>query len=74
MGELRIMGRGGDVAVAWDETKEEEVTRARTEFDTYKSLGYLMFRQDTPADTAETVRTFDPEAKRIIIGAPMAGG
>lgn len=74
MGELRVMGRKGDVAVAWDETKQDEVRAAETEFEKYRTLGYLTFRQDEPGASAEVIKTFDPKAKRVIVGAPMQGG
>lgn len=74
MGELRIMGTPGDTTLLWDTEEPETVEVARTVFDEYRMKAFLTYRQDAPHAPAEVIRTFDPEVKRIVIGAPMMGG
>lgn len=68
------MGTPGDTTVLWDTKEPETVEKARTVFEDYRTKSFLLYRQDAPHAPAEVIRTFEPEAKRIVIGAPMAGG
>lgn len=71
---LRILGREGDVAVAWDPAVETEVETAKTKFDELAKLGYLAFAIEAPGKMPEQVRTFDPKAYEIVAVPQYRGG
>jgi hypothetical protein len=71
---LRILGREGDVAVAWDPAVKTDVDTAKEKFDELKAKGYLTFAIDAPGKTPEQVRTFDPKAFEIVAVPQFQGG
>jgi hypothetical protein len=74
MGQLRVMGRGGDARIVWDPANAEEVKTARKMFDDLRAKGYNAYAVKTKDARGEIVKTFDPAAERIILAPPMAGG
>jgi len=74
MGQLRAMGYAGDIKVIWDPEKPDEVDVARRTFDELKEKGYNAYSVKRRGDKGEVVRKFDPEAEKIIMAPPMAGG
>ncbi len=59
----------------WDRTAPDEVAAARQAFDDLKKKGYLAYRaQGKKGDQGELMRTFDPDAERIIMVKPSQGG
>jgi hypothetical protein len=80
-GTMHTLGRGGDVRVMWDSNVTAEVEAARAQFETLTKprsqggQGYLAYRaQGRAGDRGEQIRSFDPEAERIILVAPSVGG
>jgi hypothetical protein len=74
MGTMATLGRSGDVKTIWDPTKPDEVANARRTFDELMKKGYAAFAVKNKGDKGEQIRAFDPQAGRIIMAAPMAGG
>jgi hypothetical protein len=76
MGEIAVLGRQGDTRLMWDKSKPDEVRAARKMFDDLRGKGYLAFSviERAVGDRGEQLRTFDPEAEKIIMAAPMQGG
>lgn len=74
MGELATMGRQGDTKLMWDPANEPEVENARRTFDDLRGKGYLAFAVKTKGAKGEQIRAFDPDASKIIMAPPMAGG
>lgn len=74
MGELRIMGRGGDEKVTWDVSDEDSVHRARLRVDEALKRNCLLFRQLPDGSQGERIMAFDEHAERVIIVPQMAGG
>lgn len=74
MGELAIMGRQGDLPVAWDKTKPEQVETARRMFKDLRAKGYLAFTVNKEQARDQQITEFDPEAEKIILSPPLAGG
>lgn len=74
VGQLRIMGDRGDFKVIWDSDKPDEVTAARDQHDKLKAKGYRAFKVDKKGEAGELMTKFDPEAEKIIMTAPHAGG
>lgn len=75
MGELAVMGQKGDTKIIWNPRDEDEVENARKTWD--RLVGkrrFLGFRVKRDGDKGEQIREFDPEAAKLIIVPPMAGG
>jgi hypothetical protein len=74
MGEMRVMGGRGDTKLMWDPNRPTEVENARKTFDEMKKKGYLAYSVKRKGEPGEVVRTFDPDAGKIILAPAMAGG
>lgn len=75
MGEMRVMGIEGDVKTIWDPHNADEVAAARKSFDELRKKGYLAFRvDDETAKKGSQITSFDPNAGKLIMAPPMAGG
>ena len=74
MGELAVMGRTGDTRVLWNGDNEAEVENARRTFEDLTKKGYLAYSVDRRGNKGTQVREFDPEAEKLILAPPMAGG
>lgn len=74
MGQLRVMDRRGDTRLMWDTQRPVEVDQARKTFDEMKTKGYLAYKVNKKGEPGEVIRKFDPEAGKIIMAPPMAGG
>jgi len=70
-GEMRVMGPGGDERLAWDTDVQETVDAAALRFAELLLSGHRGF-----VTTGETraLEAFDPQAERIVMTVPMAGG
>jgi len=74
MGELRTLGRQGDVRQQWNPENANEVAAARATFDRLVGQGHLAFRVIEGGGKGEQIRRFDPDAAKIILAPPMQGG
>lgn len=74
MGEIRRLGREGDIKQIWDKNKEDEVAAAKDLFDKMVKKGYLAFHVDKNGDKSKKMTTFDPNAEKIILVPPVVGG
>ncbi len=72
--EMAVMGPGGDTKIIWDADNDDEVKNARTSFDALQKKGFSAFKVNRKGDKSEQIRTFDPEAEKIILVPQMAGG
>lgn len=74
-GYMAVMGRDGDTKYMWDANKQDEVDIARKTFESFRKKGYLAFRATGKEGAkGEQIRTFQPDAERIIFVPPMVGG
>jgi hypothetical protein len=65
----------GHVKAEWDKKNKAEVDAARETFVAMKSKGYLAFRVDPKSgEKGAQLKEFDPDAERIIMTPPFAGG
>lgn len=77
--EKDIEAEGGDSKLRWDSSSAAEVAAAKAHFETMTKPrsqgghGYLAYKK-TGKGQREQIRTFDPEAERIVLVAPQAGG
>lgn len=72
--EMAILDRSGDTKTTWDPDNPDEVENARTQFKYWKDKGYAIFRVKKGGDKGEVMTKFDPEADKMIIVPPIAGG
>lgn len=71
---MRTMGTSGDTKVIWDSEQEDEVENARSTFDNLRKKGYAAFAVGVKGAKAEQIHKFDPEAEKLIMVPPVAGG
>lgn len=74
MGELRIMGSKGDTKVIWDPDNEDEVEAAEEQFDNLMAKDFLAFKVKKDGEKGSKIKKFDPDAGKIIMTPPLAGG
>lgn len=73
-GEIATMGLEGDVKTVWNPRNTDEVEAARAQFRAMRAKRYLAFRCNQDGTQGEQISDFDPEAGKIILVPPMAGG
>jgi hypothetical protein len=73
--EMSVLDRTGDTKIIFDPDSPDEVATAR---ETWNSLvvkkKYLAFAVKKNGDKGERITEFDPQAGKIILVPPMAGG
>ncbi len=75
MGTIAILGGKGDTKVIWDPEEKDEVQAAKKTFDGLRNKGYLAYQvDDEDASKGKQIHAFDPDAGRLILAPPMAGG
>lgn len=74
MSQLCVMDRTGDTKTIWDKSNPDEVAAAKATFDALKKKGYLSFRVKDDGKPGEAIKEFDPNAEKIILSPPVAGG
>lgn len=74
MNELCVMDQTGDTKTIWDPANTEEVAAARSTFDRLRGKGYIAYRVAESGKKGEVMSAFDPQAGKVIMAPPMAGG
>jgi hypothetical protein len=74
MGVLIEMSQAGDVKKMWDKNNQDEVDDAERSFDDLSDKGYLAYTVDKDGNKGKLIREFNPDAEKIIMSPPMAGG
>lgn len=75
MGEMRVMGQPGDTRVMWNPDNTDEVKAAKRQWDDLVGKKrFRGFRVKSDGEKGEQVTEFDPDAAKLIIVPPMAGG
>jgi hypothetical protein len=65
----------GDTTISWHSDRSDEVDAARATFEKLTAKGYTAFRSGgKEGQKGEKLKTFDPEAERIILVPRIAGG
>jgi len=64
----------GDTKIVWDSDKPDEVGAARDTFNKLKKKGYLAFSVRDKGHKGDQINEFDPDAEKLIMAPPMAGG
>jgi hypothetical protein len=74
-GEIAVMSSKGDTKIIWDRKQADEVSNARRTFDDLMKKGYAAFSvKGKDGDKGEQIKAFDPDAERMIMVPPLAGG
>jgi hypothetical protein len=74
-GEIAVMDHTGDTKVIWSRDNADEVEAAREQFKRLKKKGFAAFKVvGKSGEKGEQIDEFDPNAERIILVPPMAGG
>lgn len=74
MGEMRVMGGHGDTKVIWNSENADEVKAAERQFKELVKKKFAAFLVKQDGEQGERVRDFDPQAGKLILVPPMAGG
>jgi hypothetical protein len=75
-GVMAELNETGDTKVIWDKNNPDEVEAARATFDRLtKDRKFIAFSvKGKNGDKDERIRTFDPDAERIILVPQNVGG
>jgi hypothetical protein len=73
-GEMRIMGKEGDLKVIWDSEKTDEVKAARRQFEELTGKNYIAFSVKKDGEKNEKISKFDPELEKMILVPMVKGG
>ncbi len=77
---MKTMGQPGDTRIEWNPNNPDEVAIARDAFNLAVrsrregGKGYNAYRVGERGRPGEVVRQFDPQAEKLILAPPMAGG
>jgi hypothetical protein len=71
---LSVLDHTGDTRIEWDADNHHEVAAAREMFAKMKEKGYLAYRLDASGRQGEVIRSFDPDAERIVMSPQPVGG
>ena len=71
---MAIHSIDGDTKAIWDKNNPDEVAAARATFDALKKKKYLAYSVDKDGNKGKLITEFDPNAERVIMSPPMAGG
>jgi len=74
MGELRFMSEEGDTKVIWDPENTDEVKAAKDQFKALIKKGFRAFKVKKSGDKGRRIKSFDPDAGRIIMVPELVGG
>lgn len=72
--EMEILDSSGHTRTTWDSDKEDEVAAARAQFETLTKKGYKAFRVTRLGGEGEPMKSFDPDAEKMILVPPVQGG
>lgn len=72
--ELITLDESGDSKIIWDADRPVEVAEAKKTFDALRAKGYLAYRVNKKGDQGEVMRTFDPDAEKVILAPQTVGG
>lgn len=73
-GEMCVLDETGDLRVTWNARDTDEVSAAQAQFDELQGKRFLAFAVTEEGGQGEQIQEFDPNAQKIIMVPPMAGG
>ena len=72
--EIHVLDDSGDSHHIWDPDVPVEVEQAQQLFNNFKAKGYLAYKVDRKGNKGEVLKSFDPDAEKMILAPPQAGG
>lgn len=72
--ELNVLDTTGHSRTIWDPNVPAEVEAAKATFDGLRAKGYIAYQVKKDSEAGEIMRTFDPEAGKMILSPPLRGG
>lgn len=73
-GVMHILDRTGDTKVIWDSKNDDEVSAAKTQFDTLRKKGFIAYKVTKTGEKGEIITEFDSAVEKIILSPPVVGG
>lgn len=70
MGILRVLNHQGDGTVTWEVDNPVQIKAAEIVFEKMRSLGAAVYDEDKE----EMIDKFRPEAEKLLVIPPVAGG
>ncbi len=74
MGEIRKIGKVGDLRLAWSKDKEQEIEAAKSLFDEKMRAGWAAFEDKGAGTKGNKVKEFNVNAERIILVPRLVAG
>lgn len=74
MGEMEVLDSSGHTRHIWDCDNPAEIEAARSTFNALTGKGYRAFNVKKDGNEGTPMKTFDPEAEKMILVPPIAGG
>lgn len=74
MGELIILDSTGDSKIIWNPKNETEVDGAEMQFNHLIDEGYTAYSVKKDGKKNKKITEFDPDAGKLILVPPVAGG
>lgn len=74
-GTMHELNDKGDTKIVWDSENADEVAIAKAAFESARKKGMLAYKAEgRKGERGEQIRTFDPDAERIILVKAIQGG
>jgi len=74
MGEMAILGTEGDTKVIWDPENKDETGAAEDQFNSLIKKGFKAFQVKKDGKQGREIKTFNPEAGKVIMTPALVGG
>jgi hypothetical protein len=74
VGEMRVLGKEGDTRLTWNARDTDEVDAVRKQFDELRGKRFKAYAVAEDGGKGTEITEFDPNAQKIIMAPPMAGG
>lgn len=71
---LARLDQSGDARVTWRRGNMQETDIARAAFVSARASGMMAYRTKPDGSQGEVLAEFDPNAEKIILAPPLAGG
>lgn len=73
-GTMHILSERGDQRITWNARDTDEVLAARKTFEDLTAKGFVAWDVTEGGGKGERMRRFDPDAQKVILAPPQAGG
>ncbi len=74
VGTMKVMDQTGHTEISWNAEVNAEIEVARAAFEELTKKGYQAFSVGENGKQDQRLRTFDPEAEKILMIPQLRGG